>query len=289
MQFKVATELSYLIQQRSTIILNVHALNTPCQTVQREHFHIEPHVDREEFLSASGENRFVRIDTGQATEITISYSAQVETRPKVVRQKVLEDVAIARLPRSVISYLFPSRYCQSDRLGRLAWGEFGQIERTYDRVVAIANWIHTNVAYLRGETDSATSAFDTITQRAGVCRDFAHLGIALCRALSIPARYFSGYSYQLDPPDFHACFEAFIGSEWYIFDATRLAPLNGLVRIATGRDAADASIASIFGSALCQRMVVSAEAMEPGFSPLTHQQMRNKAVTFDAGPTGPDA
>ena len=85
---------------------------------------------------------------------------------------------------------------------------------------------------MRGSTNSDTSAYDTVTQRAGVCRDFAHLGIALCRALNIPARYFTGYAYELDPPDFHACFECYLGGRWMVFDATRLAHLNGLVRIA---------------------------------------------------------
>ncbi len=124
-------------------------------------------------------------------------------------------------------------------------------------MVAICDWIHANVEYLRGSTDSMTSAFDTVTQRTGVCRDFSHLGIALCRALNIPARYFAGYAYELEPPDFHACFECFIGGSWTVFDATQLAHLNGLVRIGTGRDAADAAVASIFGSATCRKMVVS--------------------------------
>ena len=153
--------------------------------------------------------------------------------------------------------LFPSRYCQSDRLSRLAWDLFGTIENPHEKVVAITDWIHDNVEYLRGSTDSMTSAYDTVTQRTGVCRDFAHLGIALCRALNIPARYFSGYAYQLDPPDFHACFECFIGGSWVVFDATRLAHLNGLVRIGTGRDAADAAVASIFGSATLHADAVS--------------------------------
>ena len=109
-------------------------------------------------------------------------------------------------------------------------------------------WIHDNVEYVRGSTNSGTSAYDTVTQRVGVCRDFAHLGIALCRALNIPARYFTGYAYELEPPDFHACFECYIGGEWMVFDATRLAHLNGLVRIASGRDAADTAVASIFGA-----------------------------------------
>ena len=153
--------------------------------------------------------------------------------PDVSRARSVEPTPIAESERSTIPYLFPSRYCQSDRLGRLAWDLFGTIENPHEKVVAIADWIHDNVEYLRGSTDSMTSAYDTVTQRTGVCRDFSHLGIALCRALNIPARYFSGYAYELEPPDFHACFECFIGGSWVVFDATRLAHLNGLVRIGT--------------------------------------------------------
>ena len=136
---------------------------------------------------------------------------------------MVEATPVAELKASAIPYLFPSRYCQSDRLSRLAWDLFGKIENPHKQVVAISDWIHDNVEYLRGSTNSMTSAYDTVTQRTGVCRDFAHLGIALCRALNIPARYFSGYAYKLDPPDFHACFECFIGGSWVVFDATRLA------------------------------------------------------------------
>ena len=182
---------------------------------------------------------------------------------------------MAELSGLEIPYLFPSRYCQSDRLSRLAWDLFGDIENPHEKVVAITDWIHENVEYLRGSTDSITSAYDTVTQRTGVCRDFAHLGIALCRALNIPARYFSGYAYQLEPPDFHACFECFIGGSWVVFDATRLAHLNGLVRIGTGRDAADAAVASIFGSASCTEMTVDC-ALGAGqkFVPVGREQLR---------------
>ena len=146
---------------------------------------------------------------------------------------------------------------------------------------SISDWIHDNVEYLRGSTDSMTSAFDTVTQRTGVCRDFSHLGIALCRALNIPARYFSGYAYQLDPPDFHACFECFIGGSWVVFDATRLAHLNGLVQIGTGRDAADAAVASIFGGAKCTAMTVSCRLGEgQKFAPIGRKQLSKGGVAL---------
>ena len=126
-----------------------------------------------------------------------------------------------------------------------------------------------------------TSAFDTVTQRTGVCRDFSHLGIALCRALNIPARYFAGYAYELEPPDFHACFECFIGGSWTVFDATQLAHLNGLVRIGTGRDAADAAVASIFGSATCRKMVVSCTLGEgQTFQPIDRQHLARGGVAL---------
>ena len=119
--------------------------------------------------------------------------------------------------------------------------------------------------YLSGSTNAQTSAYDTVTEQAGVCRDFAHLGIALCRALTIPARYFTGYAYKLKPADFHACFEAYLGNQWVLFDATGLAPLNGMVKIATGRDAADAAVASIFGNAYGTRMTINCEVAEDNF------------------------
>lgn len=281
MHFQIGSELHYDGLQKSTLILNVHALRTPSQTIIEENFHVEPLVRCEEFLSATGETRFVRLETGKAKTLTIRYSARVETHVSTVHQRDINAVPVAHLDRAVIPYLFPSRYCQSDRLGRLAWNKFGKIKHPYDRVMAITEWIHGNVEYLRGSTDSETSAFDTVTQRAGVCRDFAHLGIALCRALSIPARYFTGYAYQLQPPDFHACFEAFIGDRWFIFDATRLAPLNGLVRIASGRDAADASVATIFGRSRCTKISVSCELLEGKFRPWTHRQVARQGMSLE--------
>jgi transglutaminase-like putative cysteine protease len=126
-----------------------------------------------------------------------------------------------------------------------------------------------------------TSAYDTVTQRTGVCRDFSHLGIALCRALNIPARYFSGYAYQLEPSDFHACFECFIGGSWVVFDATRLSHLNGLVRIGAGRDAADASVASIFGSASCSRIKVDCTLGEgQKFVPVSRKHLKRQGVAL---------
>jgi len=283
MIFLCSAKLEYAVKFPSTLILNLHAQRNASQTILEEQFTIDPHVRVEEFHLRGSDNRFLRLETGRRKRLTIQYQAKVECDYQLLAAGKIDDETVAEMDRNAIPFLFPSRYCQSDRLGRLAWDLFGKIANPYERVVAIVDWIHDNVEYVRGSTNSETSAYDTVTQRAGVCRDFAHLGIALCRALNIPARYFSGYAYQLDPPDFHACFEAYVGGRWMIFDATRLAHLNGLVRIGTGRDAAEAAVASIFGSVRCERMVVDCQ-LGPGqkYAPLGRKQLARKGISLDA-------
>jgi transglutaminase-like putative cysteine protease len=276
MKFKVFSELEYEVRMPSTFIFNIQLSRTSSQTVIEEFIKIDPYHQMEEFTSQDGRTRFIRLQVKDEQNFRISYSAIVDTRYKIIDESVdMNNVPVAKLDADVIPYLFPSRYCQSDKLQRLANKEFGKIENTYLKVLAINEWIYNNVEYLSGSTDSGTSALDTIYERAGVCRDFAHLGIALCRALSIPARYFTGYAYKLDPPDFHACFEAYIGGDWLLFDPTMLVPLNGLVKIANGRDAADASVASIFGNTVCTLINVTCESLDNGFQPYDYQT--NKA------------
>ncbi len=211
MLFHVSCELEYAARFPSTLILNIHAQRNASQTILEEQLAIEPRVRVTEFTPEGSDNRFVLLKTGNHQKLSVTYSATVDCDFQVYSAGSVEETPVAELNALTIPYLFPSRYAQSDRLSRLAWDLFGSIENPHEKVVAITDWIHDNVEYLRGSTDSLTSAFDTVTQRTGVCRDFSHLGIALCRALNIPARYFSGYAYQLEPPDFHACFECFIG------------------------------------------------------------------------------
>ena len=119
------------------------------------------------------------------------------------------EVPAAKLPFEVMTHLYPSRYCQADKLVRFAHSTFSNLDPGYHRVNGICNWIRENVEYQFGISDALTSAFETVTERAGVCRDFAHLAIALCRAMGIPARYVSAYAWRLKPPDFHAVIEAY--------------------------------------------------------------------------------
>ncbi|MBA4030762.1 MAG: transglutaminase family protein [Planctomyces sp.] len=285
MQFNVSGHLEYTVRFPSTLILNIHAQKNSGQLILQENFVVQPPLARvEEFQLTDGCSRFVRLETGNAAQFTIDYTATVDCSHEIVPANTIDQTPVGEMDRSAIPYLFPSRYCQSDRLSRLAWDLFGGIPHPYDKVLAIVDWIHDNVEYVIGSTDSETSAYDTVTQRTGVCRDFAHLGIALCRALNIPARYFSGYAYQLDPPDFHACFECFVGGKWFLFDATGLAPLNGLVRIGTGRDAADSAVASTFGRVQCTLMTVDCQlAPNQQFEPLGRTQLSRNGLSLGSG------
>jgi transglutaminase-like putative cysteine protease len=280
MKLEVNANLIYNLLSPSTIILNIHALRTPQQRVLEETLVIEPYIKFEELTIDQSENRLIRIETFKEEEITITYKAIVDNCFKETDHTNEEEISIGQLDTAVFPYLYPSRYCQSDKLFRFANNKFGKIKNPYLQVLALTDWIHSNVEYLSGSTNSQTSAYDTVTELAGVCRDFAHLGIALCRALTIPARYFTGYAYKLYPQDFHACFEAYLGNEWVLFDATKLAPLNSLVKIATGRDAADTAIANLFGNIEFKEMNVSCTALEENFQPVFYDASQLKGLSY---------
>ena len=133
-------------------------------------------------------NRYFRL-IAPPGEFKVTYEAVVQLSHPTEDPAAVLEVPPGELPLSVLTHLYPSRYCQSDRLDRFAQRTFGSLPPGYQRVVEVCNWIHDNVDYVSGASDALTSAYDTVSQRAGVCRDFAHIGIALCRALGVPSRY----------------------------------------------------------------------------------------------------
>ncbi len=270
MKFNIFSELSYEVLSPTTFIFNIQAARTASQIILEESLHITPAIPYEEFVLNNGEARFLKMEVTREAAFTISYAALASVKYRIVEESELfNSIPIVQLSSEVLPFLFPSRHCQSDKLRKLAIKEFGYLVNDYDKVQAINDWIFYNTDYITGTTDSGTSAYDTLIQRQGVCKDFAHLGIALCRALDIPARYFTGYACNLNPPDFHACFEAYISGQWLFFDPTKLVPLNGLVKIATSKDAGDAAVASFFGNTNCTYMNVQCAAVDHGFIPLT--------------------
>jgi len=268
MKFEVFAELKYESTVPSTLILNIQPFKTVGQQVLTERFDCNLSLKSYDWYAATGEKRFKVLEVPVTDEVVFTYAGSVETRIRTIPASQLDDVQISLMPISVLPYLNPSRYCQSDKLYKFAFDKFGAIESTFEKVMAIRDWIFENVEYVAGKTTAQTSAFDTVSELAGVCRDFAHLGVALCRAMTIPARYFTGFAYQLVPQDFHACFEVYLGGNWIIVDATKLVPINGLVKIATGFDATDTALASSFGNLNFTSIEVKISSLDPDFQAL---------------------
>jgi len=259
MQVAVRAALDYAVAAPSSFVFNIAAAWTSRQNVLQETLHIEPAgMKAVEAPATRGDNRLLRVEAPPG-DCRIVYEARVELSPQIARAEALMQTPFSQLPDDVLTYLNPSRYCPSDTLARWALREFGATAEDGGRVEAICDWIGGRMEYLPGSTDERTDAVAAVVQCAGVCRDYAHIGIAFCRAMGIPARYVSGYAADLDPPDFHGFFEAYLDGSWYMFDATRMAPKERFVRIGFGRDAADCAFATIVGPAQLMSMEVSAQ------------------------------
>ena len=262
MRFRIHADLQYNLNGDATYFFAFKCVETGGQHILSEQLEITPEVSTEEFTVGVGMNRFTKLEVSAQGSLQVTYQAEVENSHSIVNIDSLEAEGTQTLLPDAVPYLFPSRYCQSDRLRQQALDLFDGIQGKYQTAAAISDWVFEHVTYQSGSSDETSSAVDTLEKRQGVCRDFAHLAVGFCRAMNIPARYVSVYSHLLNPQDFHAVFEVFVGGMWYLLDPTRLAPLNGFVRIATGRDAADVSVATVFGNSMFQSSVVNCEALE---------------------------
>lgn len=251
-RLELSIELNYEIEDAhgADLIFNVHAAQTRCQTVECERLLLSLPAVPLVTTDPATQSRFLRMHADPGP-LRVTYDATVAIRHHRAEPDTLAETPIDALPLALMPYVYPSRYCQSDRLLQLAADEFGTLHPGYSRVLAIQHWVQRHVRFVSNSSDSTTSAVDTLIERVGVCRDFAHLMIALCRALNIPARIVSGTDYGADPalgpPDFHAYAEVFLGDRWYLFDPSGTGIPMGFVRLGTGRDAADVAFASMFG------------------------------------------
>lgn len=215
------------------------------QWVSREEYELTPRLPVIEYTDAFG-NLCQRVvipygKTRVVARCTVDAPDGVDVEPWVPR------VPPEDMPDGVLPLVLPSRYCPADQLGDLAVEITRNALPGYPQVEAIRSWIKQNIKYEYGHSTPATTALDTSRDRIGVCRDFTHLGIALCRALNIPARMVVGYSLHLDTPDLHAWFDAYLGNRWYTFDATQEATTGDRITIAHGRDATDVALVTSFG------------------------------------------
>ncbi|WP_395050439.1 transglutaminase family protein [Flavobacterium sp.] len=281
MNFKVLSTLSYDVLSTTTFFFNIMPIKSDNQLVLEESLIITPAIPFEEFKINQSDTRFIKMEVEKGTSFTINYKAQVVVNYAHIDEKtLLKSIPIINLDPNILPYFSPSRHCESDKLMEFAINKFGFLLNDYSKALAIEDWIYTNITYTTGSTNSSASATETLLNKAGVCKDFAHLGIALCRALDIPARYFTGYACYLNPPDFHACFEAYIGGHWIIFDPTKLAGLNGLVKIANGKDASEAAVASYFGDIICTHMDIQCHPVSIDFMLFDWKIRREKAFSY---------
>ncbi len=237
--------LHFELSTPSPFILMLRPRNDLRQWVTREDYSIEPKVQILEYTDSFG-NLCQRL-TAPEGEFFISSSSLVKTTENIDLGYGAPFIEIQNLPNNIIPFLLPSRYCESDRLGQLAIEIIGDARDGYDQVASILEWVQSTVQYAPGSSYMSMSAVEVKQQGYGVCRDLAHLCIALCRAISIPARMVVGYLHELEPMDLHAWFDAYVGDRWYTFDPTLSSPRGGRVTIAYGRDASDVAVYTKFG------------------------------------------
>lgn len=247
MHLNAGCEITFEVTAPTPMVLMLRPRSGYAQWVSQESYTLNPQVSAIEYVDSYG-NLCQRL-VAPIGSFVVSTRAGVQVADMIDVQPGAPFTSVQDLPDNVLQFLLPSRYCQSDQLGKLALEIVENTAPGYDQVAAIKAWIHTNIEYRYGVSDSSTAALETAEGRIGVCRDFAHLGVALARSLSIPARFVVGYLYQLDPMDLHAWFEAYVGGRWYTFDATQASPRGGRIAIAYGRDAADVALSTQFGPA----------------------------------------
>ena len=258
----VETVLEYEIQSPTHFCFNIEAAHWPTQNIVSERLAVSSGVSVHPFTDPGSGNRFFRFDASPGP-LLVDYKAQVEVFTEHIDEN-LQETPVSQVPDQIFHYLMPTRYCESDVMGTTAQELFGNEPPGISRVRKIISWIHQSIAYRPGSSTSTTTAQDVFVQRAGVCRDFAHLAITFCRALNIPARLVVGYVWFDEPPqDFHAIFEAWIGGRWVLFDPSGMAPVDRLVRIGTGRDAKDVAFSTIFGRLQMTRKEVSVLEHDP--------------------------
>lgn len=227
------------------------------QWLSQEIYRFSPAVPTTEYVDQFG-NLCQRFDAPAGT-LSIEVEAVVTTEEQIAPAYNLPLTPPDQLPDSVILFLLPSRYCPVDRMNDYAMSIAGQFLPGSNQAQAICDWIHKSIAYEYGHSNASTDALDTLNRRAGVCRDFAHVGMSLCRSLLIPARMVVGYLYRLKPMDLHAWFEAYIDGRWYTFDPTQDAPMGGRVVLGYGRDAADVAFLTTYGQVSTTEMTISVE------------------------------
>jgi transglutaminase-like putative cysteine protease len=262
MKIRIGFDFIYEFVARTPMVLmlNVHP-SRAIDLIKPDQLRITPALPVTRYQDAFG-NTCTRL-VAPAGQVEISTDALVHDsgQPDVV-EPAARQYEVAELPHDTLAFLLASRYCETERLMNEAWSRFGKTPLGWPRVQAICDFVHSHVRFGYQHARATKTAAEVVIERRGVCRDFAHLAITLCRCMNIPARYCTGYLGDIgvppepEPMDFSAWFEVYLGGRWHTFDARHNTPRIGRIVMARGRDAADVAFSTTFGPNLLKRFIV---------------------------------
>jgi transglutaminase-like putative cysteine protease len=260
-------------------MLKVHPARR-ADLLEQDEIRVAPNAIRDEYIDSFG-NLCIRIAAPQGRLSLSNFTLVRDSGAPDPVDWNAPQIPTENLPPETLQFLLASRYCEVDRLSDLAWNLFGNTGPGWPTVQAICDWVNQNTTFGYNFARSTKTSIDVSLERQGVCRDFQHLAVTLCRAMHIPARYATGYLGDIgvpispSPMDFSAWFEAYLGDRWWTFDARHNTPRIGRVLIATGRDAADVAITTSFGSSKLTRFNVITEEVE---EPQSHPSMKSRTT-----------
>lgn len=245
MKLQIHAALDYDLPEPTDLLLQMEAAHLPEQSVSNARLDLSPceHFARVVAHDGIGERIFIRA----AGQFTADYHATVDIRRTIADVSRLRKMPPHQLPGETVQYLLDSHYCPANQFRSFVEEEFGELHGGA-RIAAMRDFIQERFHYLPGSSDASTTALETFVRRQGVCRDFAHMLVTLARASTIPARFASVYAIGVDPPDFHAVAEIFLGGAWHLIDATGMAKEGKMAKIGVGRDAADVAFLTSFGA-----------------------------------------
>ena len=258
MKLSITARLEYHFDARTDVLLQLEAAAIPEQVIETAHISVSDcmHFARVPALDMIGDRIWISVQG----HMTVNYNAVLTVNRIFDDCRGLPKIPLHRLPGETVQYLMGSRYCPSDQFHSFVVDEFGHLEGG-ERIVAMRDWVHDHFSYVPGVSSSETTALDTFVRRQGVCRDYAHVMVTLARASGIPARFASVYALGVEPQDFHAVAEVFLGEEWHLVDATGMARAGAMAKIGVGRDAADVAFLTAYGPTT---LVSQAVTVEPG-------------------------
>jgi transglutaminase-like putative cysteine protease len=259
MKLSIRSQLDYDFDCPTDVLLQVEAAAIPEQAIESAHLDVSPcdHFARVAAHDLIGDRIWVRAEG----KLSVRYEATVAINRILTDCLDLPRVEPRYLPGETVQYLMGSRYCPSDQFQTFVEAEFGGLEGG-KRVMAMRDWIEQNFSYVPGVSSADTTALDTFVRRQGICRDYAHVLITLIRASGIPARIASVYALGVEPQDFHAVAEVFLGGEWHLVDATGMAQEAAMAKIGVGRDAADVAFLTAYGTATMISQSVEVQAAD---------------------------